>query len=119
MYAHLSNAIENEITIEGPDYESIGRKMKELREQANLTRAALAKVLGYSSSHIGLIEKNSRNATIDLVFKYSVLFEVSLEYLMIDSAYQSHREELELLRSSVSEIDSKIDKLIVMLETNK
>lgn len=54
----------------------IGRKLKGIRQQTNLTQAAFAKSLGISTSYLNLMENNQRHVTasvlMTLASKYSI-----------------------------------------------
>ena len=57
-------------------------RLKELRENRNLTQAELAKLLKVSPSAIGMYEQGRRDPDSSTLKKLSVLFNVSVDYLL-------------------------------------
>lgn len=57
-------------------------RLKELRENRNLTQAELAKLLKVSPSAIGMYEQGRRDPDSSTLKKISVLFNVSVDYLL-------------------------------------
>lgn len=58
------------------------KRIKELRERAGLTQAALADKVGVSQHHISRWESGARKPDIDSAIKLSEAFKVSLDYLI-------------------------------------
>ncbi len=54
-----------------------GSKLKEIREQRNLTQAELAEKVGLSTNFIGMVERAERNTIISNLFKLSKALNVS------------------------------------------
>ncbi|AIM15133.1 hypothetical protein HW35_01485 [Bacillus sp. X1(2014)] len=63
-------------------YSAIGKAIKELRRDRNLTQEELAEKLGISKSYISKIEaKNTdKSFSIELLFDLAEFFEVDLSY---------------------------------------
>ena len=57
-------------------------RLKELRENRNLTQAELAKLLKVSPSAIGMYEQGRRDPDSSTLKKLSVLFNVTVDYLL-------------------------------------
>ena len=56
-------------------------KIKELREDHDLTQSQLAEVLGTTQRTISYYEKNQREIPINVLVKYAKYFNVSLDYI--------------------------------------
>ena len=55
-----------------------GKRIKELRNQRNLTQSELAEKIGLSTNFIGMVERGERNTSVDKIFKLAYAFEISL-----------------------------------------
>jgi transcriptional regulator with XRE-family HTH domain len=62
----------------------LGDKIKQLRRNKNLTQKELADKLDIAQSTVGMIERNERGASNELLIKISHFFDVSLDYLLDD-----------------------------------
>ena len=58
------------------------KRLKELREQKNLTQAQLSKFLNISASTIGMYEQGRRFTDENLLKHISQYFNVSIDYLL-------------------------------------
>ena len=68
----------------GPIMErTIGDRIKELRQKANLTQAQLAEKLGFTSQTVSNWESGTREPDIAALAQLSSLFNVSLDYLLL------------------------------------
>ena len=73
-----------------------------LRKKAGLSQAMLAKKLNISASAEGMYEQGRRMPSLDLLVKFSTIFDVSLDYLITGSEFHSsktHEEQLDLARN--------------------
>ena len=61
---------------------SIGKIIKELRKENNMTQEDLAKKIGVTRGAIGLYERNERKVNYETVNKLADIFEVSSDYLL-------------------------------------
>ncbi len=59
-----------------------GDRLKELREENNLTQTALSKDVGYSQSAIARWEAYSKTPNIEVAIKFAQYFKVSTDYLL-------------------------------------
>lgn len=62
-------------------------RLKELRQEKNLSTRALAQAIGVSNSVISKWEKGQRTPTIDNLYNLAVFFGVSADYLIGLSDY--------------------------------
>lgn len=74
----------------------IGRIIRRLRHERNLTQQALAGRLGISTSYLNLIEHDQRAVTAPLLIKLTRILDVSIEIL---SGIEEHRLEAQLLEA--------------------
>ena len=59
-----------------------GQRLKELRNEKNLTQKALAEKLGYNQSMIARWEKKECEPTENAIRKTAIFFNVSADYLL-------------------------------------
>ncbi len=62
------------------DFELVGKRFKELREQSGLTQGQIAEYLNVDQSYISKCEKNERQFSTDILEKAGNLFGCSLDY---------------------------------------
>lgn len=60
----------------------IGRRIKTLRNESNLTQAKIAEYLSLDQSMIAKIEKGERNITSDVIDKLAALFCCTVDYIL-------------------------------------
>jgi len=65
-------------------YKNLGKKIKILRENANLTQEQLAEKTGLSIDFIGKIEVNLKYPSIKTLLKFAEVFEISISDLLKD-----------------------------------
>lgn len=56
-------------------------KIKELREDHDLTQSQLAEILGTTQRTISYYENNQREIPVNVLVKYAKYFNVSLDYI--------------------------------------
>lgn len=59
-----------------------GTKLKELRNEANLSQRELSKIMGVSKSSINMYERGEREPGLDLVVAFATFFNVRTDYLI-------------------------------------
>lgn len=60
----------------------VGKRLKQLREELNMTQKELADKLGISRAAVGLYEQGKRNVDNDTLLKLSEIFNASADYLL-------------------------------------
>ena len=60
----------------------MANRIRELRQQKNLTMKQLGKIFGFSETTISLYENEKRQPTIETLIKMSDFFGVSVDYLI-------------------------------------
>ena len=58
------------------------QRIKELREEYNLTQEQLGEIIGYTQSGIARWEQAERQPDINMLIKLSKFFNVSVDYLV-------------------------------------
>lgn len=67
------------------DYKQLGVRVRQQREQNDLTQSQLAKLVGVSSSFIGHIERGEKKASVETVVSLCNAMEISPSVLLQDS----------------------------------
>ena len=75
------------------DCKEMGARIKKARLQQNLTQEQLAELLDISVSYVSLIERGSRNATVETLLAIADVLNVSLASLLQDSTDLDRDEE--------------------------
>ncbi|MBD3329599.1 helix-turn-helix domain-containing protein [Candidatus Dojkabacteria bacterium] len=89
-------------------YKKIGSKIKELRENNNMSQQTLAEKLGYKTdTAISLIENGDRKLSIEKLMKIADIFRVSLAVLLDQDP--KHEDVITALRAdqNLSEEDKR------------
>lgn len=60
----------------------LGKRIRYLRQQADLTQAQLGKLLGCSSSTVSLYEGGQRSPDTTMLVRLADVFDVSVDYLL-------------------------------------
>jgi len=72
----------------------LGDKIKALRQKKKLTQKELADDLTISQSTIGMIERNDRGASKELLIKLASYFGITVDYLLSDEKDINYTSEL-------------------------
>ena len=79
----------------------IGKRIKELRGNCSITQDELSKMVGVSTSMVGMYETEARNPSYEVLLKIAEYFNVSTDYILGKSSFKFHEDEeirnLELL----------------------
>ena len=67
------------------DYKALGAKLKQKRLSLDLTQEKVAEKLDLSESFYSRIERGDRVLSVDTLVKLACFFDVSLDYLLLDS----------------------------------
>ena len=69
------------------DYERIGKRLKQLREEAGYTQAQLAEVVGCTDGYVSQIERATVKPSLEFLVKCSALYKTTIDYLILESNY--------------------------------
>ncbi len=61
---------------------TLGERVKELRQKAGITQIDLAYRIFVSESYIALIEADKRNPSMDIISKLADVFHITTDYLI-------------------------------------
>lgn len=76
--------------------DTIGSRIRFLREQSDLTQAELADIIGVTASAIGLYENDKREPSLKVLNKFADYFNSSADYLLgRDAAFKRCSMSLE------------------------
>ncbi|MBC2456165.1 MULTISPECIES: helix-turn-helix domain-containing protein [Clostridium] len=89
----------------------LGDNLKILREEKNLTQAAIAKILNISPSTIGMWEQNRRSPDNDSLKKLADFFDVTIDFLLGKSAYRKFNPE-KLTEKDKKDIQNDLKNII-------
>ena len=65
------------------DAREIGQRIKKLRKERGISQEQLAAMLGVTVNYMSRIEPGLRRASLDLLVDIAVLFDVTLDYLVM------------------------------------
>ncbi len=71
------------------DIKASGHRIQSLRKRNELTQEQLATRLNIATSTLGNIERGKRGISIDLAIEIAILFNVSLDYLLLGREIQT------------------------------
>lgn len=74
------------------DLESMGKRIRELRNTQNKTQEVFADMIHISSSYLALIEQGKRTASLDVVAQIAYTCHVSVDYLLFGKQDPLHQK---------------------------
>ena len=106
------------------DYTKIGNKIKEIRQQKNITREKLSEIIGISTMYLGQLERGERRGGINNYIEIANALELSLDYLFFDELLTVEvvdNQILQKLKATLNNLDSgkKALFLNIMLDIAK
>lgn len=84
-----------------------GKRIKESRKEIHMTQEELAAKVGVTREFIGRIERGQVGASIDLMIEFSILFNKTLDYLILGRDNRITEQ-----RSEVIEIIQRLQNLL-------
>ena len=99
---------------------SLGARLKELRIKKNRSLQDVADAVGASKAHIWEIERGgSKNPTMDLLNRLASYFDVSVSYLVGETADQDEAELVAMYRDLKSLSREDLEKLRGIMDVFK
>lgn len=88
----------------------LGDILKKLRKEKGITQEELGKILGVTTSMVGMYETNARKPSYEVLLKMADYFGVSTDYLLGKSSDQKESEmetEIQLIQRAHKKMDAK------------
>lgn len=83
----------------------LGERLKALRKAADITQEELAKIVGVSTSMIGMYETNARRPSYEVLLKIAEKFNTTTDYLLGKSNNKTSTDKLNKQTQYVESID--------------
>lgn len=99
------------------DMKQSGERIRQLRIKNNLTQEKAANALNIDQSFFGRIETGKKGCSVDLFIQLSILFDVSLDYLIL-GRYPSDLTtgaDISQLKANIVELVSQLEKFMASL----
>lgn len=71
------------------DYTKLGAKIRLKRREKGYTQEKLAELCDISTGFLGHIEKGTRKLSLDTLYCIAVTLNISLDYLLLDSSFDT------------------------------
>lgn len=71
------------------NYIKLGEKIRKIRKERGFTQEQLSEICDISTGFLGHIERGTRKLSLDTLFSIAMVLDVSIDYLLIDSASKS------------------------------
>ena len=96
------------------DTKASGKRIKQLRQEMNLSQEQLAEKLNVSQNMIAKIECGLRRSSVDFLIELAEFFETSLHYIVIGTS-----EEATDKKRQIEEAIEQIDQMMELLQNKK
>lgn len=107
------------------DYKAMGQRIRSARKAKGLSQEKLGEICSVSAAHIGHIERGTRIASLETLFRISNELQVSLDWLFCDSVssydgilksifarlWGKDEDKVKVFLSTVKALADKIDDL--------
>ncbi len=93
-----------------PDVKAFSERMKQLREEKNLTRMAVSKDIGIHFNSINEYERG-RVPSLDILKKIKEYYNVSYEYLFSETDVRTNNAEFQAINSELGLSEKSIEIL--------
>ena len=91
-----------------------GKRIKQLRQEMNLSQEQLAEKLNVSQNMIAKIECGLRRPSVDFLIELAEFFEISLHYIVIGTL-----EEATDKKRQIEEAIEQIDQMMELLQNKR
>jgi len=95
---------------------TFGKKLKELRENMNITQNKMAFYLDISSTTVSRYEKEEITPKEEIIVKAAIFFKVSTDYLLGLSSFPKGDDEINKVYESLNSKAAKLDAIIKILK---
>ncbi len=93
------------------DYVSLGKRIKNRRNQLKITQEKLGEICELSAAHIGHIERGTRILSVEVLFRIAQALDISVDYLLFDSV--DNNKILNSLSSVIKNADNEKQKQLL------
>ena len=94
-----------------------GLRLRALRNEKKLTQDELGKLLNVSGKTIGTWERDSRQPNIEAINKLASIFDVTTDYLLVNSNEKQPQKYYDLSDKEKNDIAIQAEKLMEGIET--
>ena len=96
------------------DTKASGKRIKQLRQEMNLSQEQLAEKINVSQNMIAKIECGLRRPSVDFLIELAEFFEISLHYIVIGTSEEATDE-----KRHIEEAIEQIDQMMELLQNKK
>lgn len=95
------------------DMKQSGERIRQLRIKSGLTQEKTANALNIDQSYYGRIETGKKGCSVDLFIQLAMLFNVSLDYLILGKYHDVIPKEADTaqLKTDIGELIDRLAKL--------
>lgn len=87
----------------------VGTRIRELREEKEISQKVLAEIIGVSPSTIGMYEQNRRNPDSEMLKSLADYFDVSVDYILGRTSLRNPQQTSTLKKKEVETIAAHLD----------
>lgn len=95
------------------DLKAVGQRIKDAREEKNLTQEELAALVNLSSTHVSVIERGLKITKLDTFVAIANALDVSADELLVDVVAHSVTGVSNRLSDKISSLPMKEQKKII------
>lgn len=95
------------------DLKAVGQRIKDAREEKNLTQEELAALVNLSSTHVSVIERGLKVTKLDTFVAIANALDVSADELLVDVVAHSVTGVMNRLSDKISSLPMKEQKKII------
>ena len=96
------------------DTKASGKRIKQLRQEMNLSQEQLAEKLNVSQNMIAKIECGLRRPSVNFLIELAEFFETSIHYIVLGTS-----EEAVYKKRQIEEVIEQIDQMMELLQNEK
>ena len=96
------------------DTKASGKRIKQLRQEMNLSQEQLAEKLNVSQNMIAKIECGLRRPSVDFLIELAEFFETSIHYIVLGESKEATDK-----KRQIEEAIEQIDQMIELLQNKK
>lgn len=99
----------------------IGNVIKQLRKEKHITQSDLAKIIGVTTSSVGMYETGVRNPSYEVIVKIAKYFNVSTDYLLnnTDNTIDKQASNIKLNKKDEKDIRKALSETLKQLENSQ